>query len=114
MGRPELGIKCTCAQCHERFYDLNRSPAMCPKCGAQQPPEKPRVSRPLRGGAGFGMQPRRSPVAVTTDDEVEAVAAPEAEEAEAEEAEAEDGAPVLDEDADDEIEIEPDRAQTPD
>ncbi len=43
MGRPELGTKCTCAGCHERFYDLNRSPAICPKCGTQQPPAKPRA-----------------------------------------------------------------------
>jgi uncharacterized protein (TIGR02300 family) len=43
MGRPELGRKCTCAGCHERFYDLNRSPAICPKCGTQQPPARPRA-----------------------------------------------------------------------
>jgi len=110
MGRPELGTKCTCAACHERFYDLNRSPAICPKCGAQQPPEKPRVARPVRGPSGAGLRLRREPVAVTHDDDADAVAAPEADEAEAE-----DGAPVLDDDADDEIEIEidPDRAKTP-
>ena len=113
MGRPELGTKCTCVQCHERFYDLNRSPAVCPKCGAQQPPEKPRASRPSRAPTGTGMHPRRSPVAVTTDEDAEGAATPEADEAETE-----DDTPVPDDDADDEIEIEieidPDRAKTPD
>ena len=43
MGKPELGAKHTCAACAERFYDLNRMPAVCPKCQAEQPVEKPRV-----------------------------------------------------------------------
>ena len=43
MDRPELGTKVTCVGCHERFYDLNRAPAICPKCGVQQAPEKPRM-----------------------------------------------------------------------
>lgn len=49
MGRPELGAKCTCVDCGLRFYDLGRSPAMCPKCGAQQPPPKPRMLQSSRG-----------------------------------------------------------------
>ena len=69
MGRPELGAKCTCTACHERFYDLNRSPAICPKCGVQQPPEKPRTLRPSRGTSGAGSQQRQLTVAVTIDDE---------------------------------------------
>ena len=48
MGRPELGAKHTCAACAEHFYDLKRSPAVCPKCHAEQPPEKPRAVRPMR------------------------------------------------------------------
>ena len=48
VGRPELGTKCACASCAERFYDLNRSPAICPKCGATQPPVAARTSRPAR------------------------------------------------------------------
>jgi uncharacterized protein (TIGR02300 family) len=34
MSRPELGAKCTCTKCQERFYDLNKVHATCPKCGA--------------------------------------------------------------------------------
>lgn len=48
MNKPELGTKCTCATCNERFYDLNRSPAICPKCNTQQAVEKPRAPQPLR------------------------------------------------------------------
>jgi uncharacterized protein (TIGR02300 family) len=67
MGRPELGTKCTCWGCNERFYDLNRSAPICPKCGIQWSPETPRVSRPPR--AGF--QTRQRPTVVVTDDNVE-------------------------------------------
>jgi uncharacterized protein (TIGR02300 family) len=79
MGRPELGAKCTCAGCHERFYDLNRSPAICPKCGVEQPPEKPRALRPPRSSFGMGSQPRQRPAAATIDDEAEPADASEAE-----------------------------------
>ncbi len=33
VGNPaEWGIKRTCRSCAARFYDLRRSPAVCPKC----------------------------------------------------------------------------------
>ncbi|GBR44208.1 MAG: TIGR02300 family protein [Gluconobacter potus] len=37
MAKPELGLKRTCVECSARFYDLNRVPAVCPKCGTTQP-----------------------------------------------------------------------------
>ena len=33
MPGPELGKKRTCINCSARFYDLNRVPILCPKCG---------------------------------------------------------------------------------
>jgi uncharacterized protein (TIGR02300 family) len=60
MSKPEFGTKHTCEACAERFYDLNRSPAICFKCGAQQAPPKPRMYRPLRSGSDrsvFGRRP---------------------------------------------------------
>lgn len=33
MAKPELGIKRLCASCGAKFYDLNRDPITCPKCG---------------------------------------------------------------------------------
>jgi uncharacterized protein (TIGR02300 family) len=33
VAKPELGTKRLCAHCGARFYDLNHSPIVCPKCG---------------------------------------------------------------------------------
>lgn len=30
--KPDLGTKRTCANCGARFYDLDKSPVVCPKC----------------------------------------------------------------------------------
>jgi len=68
MGRPELGTKCTCASCDQRFYDLNRSPAVCPKCGAPQPPVAVRAARPARTNSYGAHMSRRSMPAVVEDD----------------------------------------------
>ena len=34
MAKPELGTKRLCASCGAKFYDLNKDPIHCPKCGA--------------------------------------------------------------------------------
>ena len=34
MANPELGTKRLCASCGAKFYDLNKDPSHCPKCGA--------------------------------------------------------------------------------
>ncbi|HUA77382.1 MAG TPA: TIGR02300 family protein [Acetobacteraceae bacterium] len=46
MVKPELGNKRICVACGTRFYDLGRSPAVCPKCHTEQPAEQPRLRRP--------------------------------------------------------------------
>jgi uncharacterized protein (TIGR02300 family) len=33
VAKPELGIKRLCAGCGAKFYDLNKTPITCPKCG---------------------------------------------------------------------------------
>ena len=33
MAKPELGTKRLCASCSAKYYDLNKSPITCPKCG---------------------------------------------------------------------------------
>ena len=33
MANPELGSKRLCASCGAKFYDLNKTPIACPKCG---------------------------------------------------------------------------------
>jgi uncharacterized protein (TIGR02300 family) len=62
MSKPEFGVKHTCDACTERFYDLNRTPAVCFKCGAVQAP-KPPVFRTQRTPAGRGAFSRRPPPA---------------------------------------------------
>jgi uncharacterized protein (TIGR02300 family) len=33
VAKPELGTKRLCASCSAKFYDLNKDPIVCPKCG---------------------------------------------------------------------------------
>jgi uncharacterized protein (TIGR02300 family) len=35
VAKPELGTKRQCQSCGAKFYDLNRSPITCIKCGAE-------------------------------------------------------------------------------
>lgn len=39
MDNPELGIKRICQACGTRYYDLSKSPIICPECGATFDPE---------------------------------------------------------------------------
>lgn len=105
MGRPELGTKRGCAECNEQFYDLNASPVICPKCGATQPAEKPRLLRSTRSGALGARYSPLPPVAVVADDDTDVSGTSEAEDDE----DADDVEP--DDDTDDtaaDIEIDPD------
>ena len=34
MAKPELGAKRQCHSCGAKFFDLNKDPIICPKCGA--------------------------------------------------------------------------------
>lgn len=72
MGKPELGQKLTCTSCQARFYDLSRTPAVCPKCDAVQPPPKPRVSYPARNAARRWQS--RGPAPATAEQAIEDVA----------------------------------------
>ena len=33
MAKPELGMKRQCQHCGAKFFDLSKSPIVCPKCG---------------------------------------------------------------------------------
>jgi uncharacterized protein (TIGR02300 family) len=61
MAKAELGLKRTCIACGAKFYDLMRSPVICPKCGTEQPAEQPRFRRP--GSAEDRGKPKRATVA---------------------------------------------------
>lgn len=36
MAKPELGNKHQCQHCGTKFFDLNKTPVVCPKCGTVQ------------------------------------------------------------------------------
>jgi uncharacterized protein (TIGR02300 family) len=105
MAKPELGTKRVCVACGARFYDLTKVPAICPKCGTEQPVEQP---RPRRAGGNVVDEKRakKAPPPGVEDAEVEI----EAVEDDAEEDVLEDTAD-LEDDADaigTDIEVEPD------
>jgi uncharacterized protein (TIGR02300 family) len=62
MAQPELGTKRVCVSCGTRFYDLTKQPAVCPKCGTEQPAEQPRARR--AGGNVVEEKRRAKPVPV--------------------------------------------------
>lgn len=80
MAKPELGLKRSCVACGTRFYDLARSPAVCPKCGTEQPAEQPRPRRAAAAPVVDEKLKKRaaSPEAETDDIEVEDVEGDEA------------------------------------
>jgi uncharacterized protein (TIGR02300 family) len=105
MAKPELGLKRVCVACGAKFYDLAKTPAMCPKCGTEQPLEVP---RPRRTGGNVVEDKRPKKAAVAEDVEVDAEV--EAVEDEAEEGVLEDTSD-LEDDADtlgEDIAVEPD------
>lgn len=107
MSNPAFGTKYTCEGCAERFYDLNRSVAICPKCALQQPPPRPRMARPARAERGAFS---RRPVPVAVEEKLEPaddLVADDVEEAEIPDDEDAD----LDDDVEIEIEIEPDEGK---
>ena len=69
MAKPVLGSKRVCVACQARFYDLTRTPAVCPKCGVEQPPEQPRPRR-LGGNVAEEKRPK-NPVPEPGIEEVE-------------------------------------------
>ena len=58
MAKPELGNKRICVACSTRFYDLNKQPAICPKCSTEQPAE---LARLRRTGGNVVMEEKRRP-----------------------------------------------------
>jgi uncharacterized protein (TIGR02300 family) len=55
VADPELGTKRLCASCGAKFYDLNKHPIHCPKCGAVY--EVVVVTRPVRPAGPLTARP---------------------------------------------------------
>src|SRR4051812_48461176 len=47
VAKAELGMKLTCDSCGARFYDLNKQPGICPKCGTAN--ARPVIFKASRG-----------------------------------------------------------------
>jgi len=74
MAKPELGTKRVCVSCSTRFYDLLKAPAVCPKCGTEQPVEQPRARR-TGGNVTEDKRPKKVIAPGLEDAEVEVEAA---------------------------------------
>jgi uncharacterized protein (TIGR02300 family) len=48
VTKPELGIKRICGNCNLKFYDLHKSPIVCPTCKAVFEPPTPIPSKSRR------------------------------------------------------------------
>ena len=106
MAKPELGTKRICVSCGTRFYDLGKVPAICPKCGTEQPPDQPKQRRPA-GNVVEDRRPKKPvppPGAEDADVEVEGVEETEEEDVPEDVSELGDDADTIGPD----IEVEPD------
>jgi len=81
VAKPELGTKRLCASCGAKFYDLNKDPIHCPKCGTVYE-VAPVVTRP-RPDTG-PVAPRVSPVEEVATPEPQEIETVSLEEADAE------------------------------
>ncbi|MDG2242844.1 MAG: FYDLN acid domain-containing protein [Rhodospirillaceae bacterium] len=66
MGKVDLGEKLTCSSCEARFYDLSKTPAICPKCGAEN--QRPKVTKAKKVETAPKPEKEASKVAAADDD----------------------------------------------
>jgi uncharacterized protein (TIGR02300 family) len=78
VAKPELGIKRLCASCGVKFYDLSKTPIVCPKCSTVY-----EVTLPTRGKSD-GPRGGTQPVAAEAEPETAEVETVSLEEADAE------------------------------
>ena len=71
MTKPELGTKRLCGGCNAKFYDLLKTPIVCPMCEAVFVPPKVVAARPRRG-----FEPLPAVAAVAAAPEIELESAP--------------------------------------
>jgi len=68
VAKPEWGTKRVCQSCGTRFYDLMRTPCVCPKC--QSVVETEMVFKPRRQSAAEARAAKLAPVAAEIGAEV--------------------------------------------
>lgn len=65
----DLGTKRVCSDCTAKFYDLNKNPMVCPKCGHEEAVTVPRAKR--KAPEPVAAAPKQAPAKKTDDDEEE-------------------------------------------
>jgi len=78
VAKPEWGIKRICQSCSAPFYDLQRSPIVCPKCQAVFDPEAILKSRKLKAAEEIAPAPKKEiqdPEDILDDDDDDIVVA---------------------------------------
>lgn len=77
MAKPEWGTKRVCQSCGAKFYDLLRSPIVCPACGATYDPEALLRSRrskpPVKAKAGKPAELETEEPAEAEEEEIEEI-----------------------------------------
>ena len=71
MAKPEWGLKRSCQSCGAKFYDMRRSPIVCPKCGATFDPESLLKSRRPKPAAVAAPKPVAEPRPAEAEEEAE-------------------------------------------
>ncbi len=99
MTKPELGTKRLCAGCNAKFYDLHKTPIVCPMCEAVFVPPKPLPTRSRRP-----VEPTIAPVPIVVAPNSAAIEDVEVT-AEKADGEADAGVPLLEEMDEDEDEV---------
>ena len=106
MAKPELGTKRLCGSCGAKFYDLSKSPIVCPKCGTTFEVVAPAPPRG-RGGEAMAAAAAAAATAPSQETKSEVPETADVELVSLEEADAEtEGKKALAEGDDDDIEIE--------
>ena len=75
MAKPELGTKRQCRSCDNRFYDLNRDPILCPKCGAVFQLHEGKPTSPEGGEVGSEEEAKVEPAEIVSLEEAEGATA---------------------------------------
>jgi uncharacterized protein (TIGR02300 family) len=110
VAKPELGTKRQCHSCGAKFFDLNKDPIICPKCGAIFQGAAARAERaPAKEEEEEEAAPPPAGVELVSLDEVEAseekAAEPVVAEMDVEEEEAAPDDPFLEEEEEDEDDV---------
>ena len=71
VSKGKLGIKRICGSCSAKFYDLGKTPIICPKCGTPYE-EAAAPAKPSAPVAPVKEEPVAKEVALETDEAVEA------------------------------------------